>query len=43
MIITTGHSNVDYGLVVENAKLVFDTRNALHGFKASNIHKLGSL
>ena len=43
VIITTDHSNVDYRLVVENGKLIFDTRNALHDLKGGNIHKLGSL
>ena len=26
-MITTGHSNVDYELVVNHAQVVFDTRN----------------
>lgn len=28
VIITTGHTNVDYGMVQNNAKIIFDTRNA---------------
>jgi len=31
IIITTAHSNVDYDMVVENAKLIFDTRNGIEG------------
>ena len=37
VVITTDHSNVDYGWVVERSKLVVDTRNATAGLKASNI------
>ncbi len=29
VIITTAHSNVDYQMVQENAKMIFDTRNAM--------------
>jgi UDP-N-acetyl-D-glucosamine dehydrogenase len=32
IIITTGHKNVDYGFVLDNAKLVFDTRNITRDF-----------
>lgn len=28
VIITTAHTNVDYNLIVDNARLVFDTKNA---------------
>lgn len=42
VVITTDHSGVDYSVVVESAKLLYDTRNALQGFKAENIRKLGS-
>ena len=28
-VIVTDHENVDYGLLVDNAKLVIDTRNAV--------------
>ena len=28
VIITTGHTNLDYGMVQKNAKIIFDTRNA---------------
>lgn len=42
VVITTAHSGVDYETIVENAKLIFDTRNALKDFDESHIHKLGS-
>ncbi len=29
VVVTTGHRDVDYGLVVDNARMVADTRNAL--------------
>jgi UDP-N-acetyl-D-glucosamine dehydrogenase len=29
IVITTNHSNIDYGLIAEKAKLIIDTRNAL--------------
>lgn len=35
VVIATDHSNVDYGFVVENAKHVFDTRNATKKLKAN--------
>jgi len=41
VVIITDHSDVDYKLIVDNAKLIFDTRNALKNFKnAKNIIKL---
>jgi len=41
VIIITDHSDIDYKFVVDNAKLVFDTRNALKDFKNfKNIIKL---
>jgi UDP-N-acetyl-D-glucosamine dehydrogenase len=40
-VIITDHSDIDYKFVVDNAKLIFDTRNALKDFKtAKNIIKL---
>ena len=42
VIITTDHSNVDYQLVVEHAPLIYDTRNALKGFSAPHIFRLGA-
>jgi UDP-N-acetyl-D-glucosamine dehydrogenase len=29
VIITAAHTNVDYGFVQKNAKVVFDTKNAM--------------
>ena len=42
VVILTGHSSVDYGKIVKNAKVVFDTRNVLEekGIKGENIIKL---
>lgn len=42
VIITTDHSNVDYGLVVRHAPLIYDTRNALKGFHEPHIFRLGA-
>ena len=39
-VVLTAHSGVDYGLVVKKAPLVFDTRNALSGFRARNVTRL---
>lgn len=33
VVITTAHSNVDYGLVQKHAKIIFDTRNAMKDIK----------
>ena len=41
VIITTGHTNVDYQQVVENAPLIFDTRNATKGIQSPKIVRLG--
>jgi UDP-N-acetyl-D-glucosamine dehydrogenase len=41
VVIITDHSDIDYKFVVDNAKLIFDTRNALKDFKnAKNIIRL---
>jgi len=42
VIITTAHSDMEYDKVVENADLVYDTRNGLNGLDADNVYKLGS-
>jgi len=39
VIITTNHSVVDYKMIVENAKAVFDTRNAIK-FNSENVERL---
>ena len=39
VVITTDHTEVDYGFVVKNAKAVFDTRNVIK-FNSKNIEKL---
>lgn len=41
VIIITDHTSIDYKLIVDNAQLILDTRNALKGFKGKdNIIKL---
>jgi UDP-N-acetyl-D-glucosamine dehydrogenase len=42
VIITTGHTNVDYQQVVDHAPLIFDTRNATKGIESSKIVRLGA-
>jgi len=42
VIITTSHSAVDYQKVVNQADLIYDTRNALGDYEAEHIYKLGS-
>jgi UDP-N-acetyl-D-glucosamine dehydrogenase len=37
VVIVTDHSQYDYSKIVENAKLVVDTRNATKGIVATNI------
>jgi len=39
VIVTTDHSTIDYKMVTENAKAVFDTRNAIKG-DSKNVEKL---
>jgi len=39
ILITTNHSNVDYEMIAKNAKIVFDTRNAIN-ICSDNIEKL---
>ncbi len=40
VVIVTDHTGVDYGAVVQRAKLIVDTRHALKGFKSEKIVKL---
>ena len=40
VVITTAHSDYDYKEIVENAKLVIDSRNATKGIKSKKIIKL---
>ncbi len=40
VVITTAHSNVDYRMVVDNAKYVFDTRYATRGIEEDNLELL---
>jgi UDP-N-acetyl-D-glucosamine dehydrogenase len=39
-IIATDHSSFDYNEIIRNAPIVFDTRNATKGLKASNLVRL---
>jgi len=39
VIITTAHSNVDYDMIVKNAKVIFDTRNVIKD-DAVNVERL---
>lgn len=41
VVVATDHSPVDYPMVVEQATLIYDTRNVLKEFTASHIHGLG--
>jgi len=40
VVITTAHSDYDYKQIVENARLVIDSRNATKGIKSKKIVKL---
>jgi UDP-N-acetyl-D-glucosamine dehydrogenase len=40
VMITTDHSSYNYKMIVENAKLILDTRNACAGITDEKIHKL---
>ncbi|MFP3953965.1 MAG: nucleotide sugar dehydrogenase [Candidatus Acetothermia bacterium] len=42
VLITTAHSDVDYGMIVDTADLIYDTRNALGDYEGDNIYKLGN-
>jgi len=37
VVIVTDHSQYDYAKIVEEAKLVVDTRNATRGIDAANV------
>jgi UDP-N-acetyl-D-glucosamine dehydrogenase len=41
VLITTNHTSYDYRVIVKNAKLVVDTRNATKGIKSSKVVKIG--
>ena len=40
VVIVTDHSGVDYKTVIDHAKLIVDTRNALKGFRSEKIVRL---
>jgi len=40
VVIITDHTNVDYKMLLKNAKLIFDTRNVYKGVKSTKIFRL---
>jgi UDP-N-acetyl-D-glucosamine dehydrogenase len=40
VVVTTAHSDVDYGLLLENARAILDTRNVYRGFDSHKITRL---
>jgi UDP-N-acetyl-D-glucosamine dehydrogenase len=40
VVIVTDHSGLDYAKVIENSKVIVDTRNALKGFRSAKIVRL---
>ncbi len=40
VLVVTNHKNVDYGMVVENAQMILDTRNALSAFDDDKVVRL---
>ncbi|MDP2299934.1 MAG: UDP binding domain-containing protein, partial [Actinomycetota bacterium] len=40
VLIVTAHTSVDYDLIVNNANLVFDTRNALAAYESGSVVRL---
>jgi len=41
VIITTDHSNVDYQFIIDNSKVVYDTKNITKNYNGNNIVLLG--
>lgn len=41
VLITTNHTSYDYRMIVKNAKLVVDTRNATKGIRSPKVVKIG--
>lgn len=41
VVITTDHSNVDYGWIVKHGKMVYDTRNATKNMDSEHVVLLG--
>ncbi|MFH1414973.1 MAG: nucleotide sugar dehydrogenase [Elusimicrobiota bacterium] len=42
IIIATDHSNIDYGLIINNCKVLVDTRNAIVRYKNKNYDKVSN-
>ena len=41
IVILVGHSEIDYQLILQNAKMIYDTRNVYEGIESNKIVKLG--
>jgi len=41
VVISTDHKTYNWDMIVENSKLILDTRNALKGYPSDRIYKLG--
>lgn len=39
VLLSTDHSNYDYGMILENSNIIIDTRNAFKNFKSKKIYK----
>jgi UDP-N-acetyl-D-glucosamine dehydrogenase len=40
VVIVTDHTGIDYAEVIEQSKVIVDTRNALKGFRSTKIVRL---
>jgi UDP-N-acetyl-D-glucosamine dehydrogenase len=40
VVIVTDHTGLDYAAVIEQSKVIVDTRNALKGFRSTKIVRL---
>ena len=41
IVILVGHSEIDYQLILQNAKMIYDTRNVYEGIESNKVVKLG--
>lgn len=42
VVLTTDHDQFDYEWIANNARMIFDTRNAFQGLDKPNVHRLGT-
>lgn len=42
VVLTTDHDEFDYEWIADNARMIFDTRNAFQGVDKPNVHRLGT-